>query len=70
MGNYTPGGALVVQEGISILPAGVDRPTFSNGRESSDPALIILDNQDLFVQESGRSNSFDVTVATEVVISS
>lgn len=69
IGTYTPGDALAIQDGISILPSGVPSPQFSNGRQSSDPAIIILEEQTVFVQESGRSNSFDVTLLTEVSIS-
>jgi hypothetical protein len=61
-GKYTPGEVLSAQQGVSIYPSGVAVPKFSNGRSSSDPAIIILEDQTAFVEIVGDSNSFDVAV--------
>jgi len=61
-GKYDPGQALSAQQGVSIYPSGVAVPHFSNGKSSSDPAVIILENQTVFVGVVGDSSSFDVAV--------
>lgn len=61
IGTYVPGSELVVQEGMTLFPAGIDSPKFSNGKQSPDPARIILDNQALFVQASDGSIVFGFT---------
>lgn len=65
-GTFTQGQALAAQPGLNIYPSGMAVPQFSNGKSSRDPAIIILENQAVFVEVVGSSNTFVVTETTVV----
>jgi len=68
-GSYTPGGNASAQSSSSqfnLYPAGSAFPSFGNAQQLSDPALIVLANQDYFVQSSQNSDIFTSVVEQEV----
>lgn len=47
--TYDPNAALSVSNGSQILPAGVSAHSFDNTKVDQDPAIIIEENQAVFV---------------------
>lgn len=66
-GSYTPGGNISLQgSGLNLLPQGVSVPSFSNAQNFNDPAIIIQQNVQAFVQ-IGNSNQFSVAAEIEQI---
>jgi hypothetical protein len=53
--TYDPNAAPSVSNATMILPAGVSAPSFDNTQVNQDPAIIIQENQAVFVQFVGSS---------------
>ena len=64
VGSYSAGSSLNLGQGISLLPDGSEQPNFNNAQNYVDPAIIIQQNQQMFVEVVGNSDTFtDVTIA-------
>lgn len=55
IGTYDPTAAPSINNGSRILPAGVSAPSFDNTQVDQDPAIIVKENQAVFVSFVGSS---------------
>jgi hypothetical protein len=68
-GSFTPGGNASLQSSsgrFNLYPEGSDFPSFGNAQVLADPALIVLQNQQYFVQSSQNSGIFTSVVEAEL----
>lgn len=68
-GSFTPNGNASLQANagqFNLYPSGSAFPTFGNAQQLADPALIVLANQQYFVQSSQNSDIFTSVVEAEL----
>ncbi|KAE9378679.1 hypothetical protein N431DRAFT_146702 [Stipitochalara longipes BDJ] len=68
-GSYTPNGNASLQSSsgqFNLYPSGSAFPSFGNAQQLNDPALIVLANQQYFVQSSQNSDVFTSVVEAEL----
>lgn len=74
LSSYTPGGNASILNSnatssanqFNLYPANSSFPSFANAQNLLDPASIVLNNQQLFVQSSTNSNTFTSVIEAEL----